>query len=154
MPDPRRDTSSAYAVLLAAYAALAGGLVAIVRRRTHGRVPSVKPTDVVLLGLATFKLSRLVSKDKVTTPVREPFVSETSPGEGSEVNSKPAGRGLRRVIGELLTCPFCISMWIATVLIAVFGLAPRAVRLATAGLSAVALADWSQYAYSRLRESS
>ena len=155
MPDVPGERKAGYAVLLVAYSGLAGMLTLLVRRRTRGRVPSVKPTDVMLLGLATFKLSRVVAKDKVMTPVREPFVEETEPGEGSEVNSKPARRGgLRSAVGELITCPFCISVWIATLLVALFSLAPRAVRLAASGLGAMVLADSGQYVYSRLRESS
>lgn len=149
--DPRARTSQ-YGVVLSAYGALAGTLALVVRHRTRGRVPRVKPTDVVLLGLATFKLSRLISKDKVLAPVREPFVDEATPGEGPELNSTPAKGGLRHVIGELVTCPFCISVWIATVLLAAFTMAPRAMRLAASGLGALVVADSSQYAYSRLRK--
>jgi Protein of unknown function (DUF1360) len=107
---------------------------------------------VVLLGLGTFKLSRLVTKEKVLQPVREPFVEHTSTGAGSEVESEPSGSGVRRAVGELLTCPFCISVWIATVLIAAFSIAPRAARLAAAGLAAVVVADTTQYAYSAFRD--
>jgi hypothetical protein len=107
--------------------------------------------DVLILGLATFRLSRLVSKDKVLQPLREPFVARTEPGEGAEVNSEPGGSGVRRAVAELLTCPFCISVWIATVLIAVFALAPRAVRLVASGLAAVVVADSAQYLHADLR---
>lgn len=149
--DPHARTAD-YGVVLSAYAVLAAMLAFVVRRRTRGRLPAVRPVDVVMLGLATFKLSRLVSKDKVLSPLREPFVEETEPGEGPEVNSTPARGGLRHVIGELVTCPFCISVWIATILMAVFTMAPRAVRLAASGLGALVVADSSQYMYSRLRK--
>jgi len=36
---------------------------------------------------------------------------ETAPGE---VEERAKGRGLRRAIGELLTCPFCLGTWIAS----------------------------------------
>jgi hypothetical protein len=146
------DTRSAsYGPLLAGYAA-ATGLLAYAARR-HGRtpVPRPEPSDVVLLGLGTFKLSRLLTKEKVLQPVREPFVEESRPGAGSEVNSRPAGTGVRRAIGELLTCPFCISVWIATGLISAFAIAPRAARLVAAGLATVVVADTAQYAYSSVQ---
>ena len=145
-------STAPYAVVLGAYGVLAGTLAVLVRRRAPGRLPKLSPADVVMLGLATFKLSRLVSKEKVLAPVREPFVAETSPGDGTELNSKPARGGLRHVVGELVTCPFCISVWIATVLTAVFTMAPRAVRLAASCLGAVVIADSSQYVYARLRQ--
>jgi hypothetical protein len=106
----------------------------------------------VLLGLSTFKLSRLITKEKVLQPVRRPFVGTTEQTEGSEVNSQPAGTGVQRAIGELLTCPFCISVWIATVLTAAFSIAPRAARLVSAGLAAAVVADSTQYAYASLRD--
>ena len=148
MPHGRR---ASYGPLLAAYAGLAGTSTLALRRRGR-RVAVPGPTDVVLLGLATFKLSRLVTKEKVMAPVREPFVEQVEPGAGNEVNSTPGGRGVRRAVGELLTCPFCISVWIATVLTVAFAVVPRAARLAASGLAAVVVADTSQYAYSGLRK--
>lgn len=148
MPSQRKTAS--YGPVLLAYAALAGMSAAGLRRRGR-RVAVPAPTDVVLLGLATFKLSRIVTKEKVLEPVREPFVESVSPGSGSEVNSRPAGTGVRRAVGELLTCPFCVSLWIATVLTVAFAVVPRAARLVASALAAVVIADTSQYAYSGLR---
>jgi hypothetical protein len=139
-----------YAPLLAVYA---GGLAvaAGVLRLTHRRLPDPSVTDVLLLGAATFKLSRLVTKDKVLQPVRRPFVARTEPGEGPEVNSEPAGTGIRRAVGELMTCPFCMSVWIASALTLGYAVAPRATRLVAAGLTEMAVADGAQYAYAQLR---
>jgi hypothetical protein len=147
---PQRSRAS-YGPLLVAYAGLAGGsTLGLRRRRRRVAVPGL--TDVVLLGLATFKLSRLVTKEKVMAPVREPFVEEVEPGTGSELNSTPGGQGVRRAVGELLTCPFCMSVWIATVLTVAFAVVPRAARLAASGLAAMVVADTSQYACSGLRK--
>ena len=107
---------------------------------------------MAFLGLATFRLSRLVTKDRVLRPLREPFVTEVEPGADAEVNSTPASSGLRGATGELLTCPFCVSVWIATALVVGFAAAPRATRLLAAGGSAVALADVAQHALQGTRE--
>jgi hypothetical protein len=144
--------SASYGPLLAGYTAMVTALAAAARRFGPPRAPRPEPIDVVLIGLGTFKLSRLVAKEKVLEPVRAPFVAEAVPGQGSEVNSKPDGSGVRRAVGELLTCPFCVSVWIATVFIAVFAIAPRAVRFVTSGLAAVVVADTSQYAYTGIRD--
>jgi hypothetical protein len=146
-----KDNAS-YAVVLGVYAAFTGGLSLAVRRWRRGSVHVPKLGDVALLGLATFRLSRLVSKEKVLAPVREPFVERTEPGQQGELNSEPAGTGVRRAFGELLTCPFCVAVWIATALTALFAAAPRIARLVAGGLSAVVVADWSQHAYAGLRE--
>lgn len=134
------------------YTTVAAALTYAVRRRAREPVPRPRPSDVALLGLATFKLSRVIAKDKVTQPLREPFVARTEPGEGLEVNSDPAGTGVRRGVGELITCPFCVSVWIATVLTAAFAVAPRAVRLVSSGLAATVVADSTQYAFAGLRK--
>lgn len=143
---PRRaDPSAGHITLLAAYTAVVGLGAATVGRRPF-TVPT--PTDVVLIGLATFKLSRLVTKEPVTQPLRAPFV-EGDPGPGDE--PAPAGGPLRRAVGELLTCPFCVSVWIASLGTLAYAAAPRASRLAASGLTSMAVADASQYALAGLR---
>jgi hypothetical protein len=135
-----------YLLVLAAASALV---------RSRGRhLPRPAPTDVVLFGLSVFRLSRLVTKDKVLQPLREPFVEESTPGADGEVNSQPTGTGLRRAVGELLTCPFCASIWLATGLATGFALVPRAARLVWATLASVALSDAAQHAYGALRQAS
>lgn len=144
--------SASYTPLLAAYVAVVATLVGVARRVRGPDLPQPTSSDVVLLGVATFKLSRLLTKEKVTQPLREPFVERTEPGDGSEVNCEPAGTGIRRSVGELLTCPFCISVWFATAFTAVFSMAPRVARLVAGGLTAAVVADVSQYAYAGARK--
>jgi len=67
------------------------------------------------------------------------------------MNSAPAGAGARRAVGELLTCPFCTSVWIATALTTTFALSPRIARLVAAALTSAVVSDISQYAYSAMR---
>jgi hypothetical protein len=148
---PMSSRSASYGPLLAIYAAMSAALAVGARQLGPTPVPRPELSDAVLIGLGTFKLSRLVAKEKVLHPVREPFVEDVESGHGSEINSEPAGTGVRRAIGELLTCPFCISVWIATIFVAAFAVVPRAVRLITSGLAAVVVADTSQHAYSGIR---
>jgi hypothetical protein len=141
-----------YGPLLVGYAAMAAALLVGARRLGPSPIPRPELSDAMLIGLGTFKLSRLVAKEKVLQPVRAPFVEHAEPGQGTEVNSEPGGTGLRRAVGELLTCPFCVSVWIGTIFVAGFAVAPRAVRLVTAGLAALVVADASQYAYTGIRD--
>src|SRR5207237_1415408 len=61
-----------YAALMGVYgAAVAVGVVAL--RRRNRRLPDVRPVDVLLVGVATHKLARRMSKDSVTSPLRAPF---------------------------------------------------------------------------------
>ncbi|CAL9373289.1 DUF1360 domain-containing protein [Streptomyces sp. enrichment culture] len=137
-----------YAALAAAFATGAGVFAATAWRRGLRLPDTVPPWDVALLGAATFKASRLLTKDKVTSFLRAPFTRREGEGEGSEVMDAPRGSGLRRAVGDLVSCPFCTSAWVAGGLVGTYAVAPRAGRLVCAGLSAVVVSDWLQYAWS------
>ena len=49
---------------------------------------SIAYGDLLLLGIATYKLSRLISSDRVTSPLRAPFVEYVEPAGASEVKEK------------------------------------------------------------------
>ena len=63
-----------------------------------------------------------------------------------------AASGLRHSIGELLTCPFCLDVWIATGFAIGLVFAPRATRLIAACLTAVAGSDFLQLAYATAQQ--
>ncbi|CAL9647287.1 hypothetical protein SUDANB105_06520 [Streptomyces sp. enrichment culture] len=142
-------------VPLAGYAGLMGGFAAgaaayAVVFRLLGRRPpeQVPPWDVALLGTATFKVARLLSRDKVTGVVRAPFTRREGEGEAAEVMDVPREGGTaRRAIGELVSCPFCMAAWVGAGLTGYYAWAPRAARLVCAGLSAITVADWLEYAW-------
>ncbi|MFE6423891.1 MULTISPECIES: DUF1360 domain-containing protein [Streptomyces] len=137
-----------YATLATTFVAGAG-VFALTAWRRGLRLPDTVPAwDVALLGTATFKASRLLTKDKVTSFLRAPFTRREREGEGSEVMDAPRGTGLRRAVGDLVSCPFCTSTWVAGGLVGTYAVAPRAARLVCAGLSAVVVSDWLQYAWS------
>ncbi|GAA3061973.1 DUF1360 domain-containing protein [Streptomyces glomeratus] len=135
--------------LLATVFASGVALFALAARRRGVRLPArVPPWDVALLGTATFKASRLLGKDKVTSFLRAPFTRRESETTANEVLDQPRGSGVRRAVGDLVSCPFCLSAWVAGALICCYASAPRATRLACAGLSAITMADMLQYAWS------
>ncbi|MFC7894280.1 DUF1360 domain-containing protein [Streptomyces sp. NPDC057381] len=137
-----------YAALTTTFAAGAGAFAVTAWRRGL-RLPDTVPAwDVAMLGAATFKVSRLLTKDKVTSFLRAPFTRREREGEASEVMDAPRGKGLRRAVGDLVSCPFCTSTWVAGGLVGTYAVAPRAARLVAAGLSAVVVSDWLQYAWS------
>src|SRR5918997_3599265 len=95
-PPRERPPFGAYAALTAAFnAAFAGALAAAARQ---GRLPErIEPGDVVLVGVATHKLSRLITKDRVMAFARAPFTEYQEPGGPGEVEERARGRnGLRR----------------------------------------------------------
>src|SRR5690606_16199477 len=91
-----------YALLLAGWTGLFGGLLVAGDRR--GILPErIATGDIVLTGIATHKLTRIVTRDWVTSPIRAPFVRYEASVGGGEVSEKARGRGLRRAVGDLLT---------------------------------------------------
>ncbi|MCG1020154.1 DUF1360 domain-containing protein [Sutcliffiella horikoshii] len=71
----------------------------------------------ILLGLASFRLTRLVVLDKITTIIRKPFVEEIEEeNENGEMEAYIIikGKGIRKWIGELLSCYWCTGVWVTT----------------------------------------
>jgi hypothetical protein len=134
-------------VLVGIYGASVTGAALFARKR--GLRDRFTPWDLVLLGVATHKLSRRISKDSVTSPLRVPFAEFKEAGGPGEVNEEPQGRGLKKAVGELITCPFCIGQWVATGLVFGMVFAPRATRLIAGVFASAAVADFLQLAYAR-----
>ena len=107
--------------------------------------------DVALGAVATHKLSRIISKEGVTTPLRAPFTEFDEAAGSSEHHDHARGHGVRHTIGELLTCPFCLGVWIGTAYVAGLVVAPRATRAWAAVFSVVAGSDLLQQTYQRVR---
>ena len=119
------------------------------RRRLPERV---RISDVALFGVATYKLSRLVAKEKVTSFLRAPFTEfQESSGHG-EVEEKPQGHGLRLAVGELLVCPDRLGLWVAGGFAAGMVLAPRSTRLVASVFATKAVSDFLQLAYKAAEE--
>lgn len=92
-----------YAVLMGLYgAAFAGFLLA---RRRSGRPLPERPAlaDIVLLGVATHKVSRLITKDWVTSPLRAPFTEYKGEAGAGELEEKARGEGMQKAVGQLFT---------------------------------------------------
>jgi hypothetical protein len=133
-----------------------GGSVALlagVGAVAGARLPeTVSPWDVTLLGVATYKVSRLVAKDTVTAPLRAPFTEFQGPQGEAEPAEQVRGRGLRHAVGELVSCPFCLAQWVATGFAAGLVFAPQATRVVAATFTAVAASDMLQNAYALLQQ--
>jgi hypothetical protein len=137
---------AAYTVLSGAFFAALGGAVAAAH--AQGReVDRPGVADVILHGLATQKVSRLIAKDKVTSFIRAPFTRYQEPSGQGELEEAPRGDGMRYAMGELLVCPYCVAQWVAGALAVGHVFAPRTTRLLSAMWAAQAIADGVQLAY-------
>jgi hypothetical protein len=138
-----------YAILMTVYAAIAGGFVGWFRRSGRKLPDTVRAGDLALVTVSTHKLSRVITKEKITAGVRAPFTEYQGPGGPAEVEEAAVGTGLRRAIGELLICPYCVSTWIATGFTAGLLVAPRATRQVASVLTALFGADVLNLGYAR-----
>lgn len=139
-----------YAMLLLTFSSGFGGL--LYRASKQHRLPKrIGLRDIALLGVATHKLTRLVTRDRVTAAVRFPFTEfERTTGAG-EVEERPRGRGLRQAVGTLLTCPFCAGPWIAAALTIALLERPRETRATSSVMAMVTVSDFMNQLYAYVR---
>jgi len=140
-----------YAGVMAVYAVgVSAAALAMWRAK---RLPSgFRTGDLALVTLATHKLSRTISRDSVTSPLRAPFARfEGSAGPG-EVKEEVSARGVGKSIGELMTCPFCMDQWVATGLVTGLAVAPRLTRYVASIFAVRAGADLIQFGYAAAQQ--
>ena len=66
--------------------------------------------SLTLLALATLRMARMVSNDKIFW-YRYSFTQEFVDNSGSY--TMPSGVGVKGAIGELILCPICTGTWVA-----------------------------------------
>jgi Protein of unknown function (DUF1360) len=145
-PDEHRPLLP-YAALTGVFGGGLGGSLLVLHARGH-ELPE-RPTlyDIALTGVATHKLSRLLSKDRVTSFLRAPFTRYQEPGPPGEVEEAARGTGIQLAIGELLVCPHCLAQWVAAgFAVGIVG-APRTTRLVASIFAVKTLSDFLQVAY-------
>lgn len=150
-PDQYRPLGG-YLTLLALFTGLWSSFGVWFRRSKHSLPEQLPARDLALLTVATYKTSRVIAKDRVTSAIRAPFTEFQGDAGPGEVDEAATGRGLRLAIGELLVCPYCLGPWIAAPLTAGFLVFPRATRWVTSVLTAVAGADLLHIAYKKAED--
>lgn len=83
--------------------------------------------DVILASLATFRFTILLSQedgpgDVIATFRRKIGIEKTLQGDELVTSSDT-------ILGELFLCPYCLSGWIALILIGLLNLFPRLARV-------------------------
>jgi Protein of unknown function (DUF1360) len=145
-PPPHRRQLGGYWALIGLYNGLiALALLAAKRSGRLGTRPRID--DLLLIGLATQRVSRMITKDRVTAALRAPFTAYQHEGGPGEVEERPRGSGARRALGELLVCPFCVAQWVAGAFACGLLFAPRVTRFVAGLFSVVAIADTLQLLY-------
>jgi hypothetical protein len=140
---------------LAGYAAISGAFAAALAAALLSGRPlpeRIDARDLLLAGVATHKVSRLIAKDKVTSFLRAPFTRFQEPAGHGELEEAARGCGLRFATGELLVCPYCLAQWVAGAFTVGYVHAPRVTRLLATMWAMHAIADALQLAYAAAEE--
>ena len=150
-PPDERPPLGSFAALTALFNA--GFAAALAGAGRRGRLPDrVGAGDVVLIGTASHKLSRLISKDKVTAFARAPFTEYEGQAGPGELSESVRGSGLRRAVGELIACPYCLGLWVAAGMHVGLLWAPRTTRVVASTMTALTISDFLQIAYKAAEE--
>lgn len=151
-PPDRRPPLAAYAVTMTTFNALFAAALLLAKRTGRPLPERVGTADVLTLGIAGHKLSRLISKDKVTSPLRAPFTEFEGEAGPSEFSEASRGTGARRAIGELLVCPYCLGLWVVAAFSLGLLFAPRLTRFIASVMAALTISDFLQIAYKAAEE--
>ena len=105
---------------------------------TEARIAWVDLTmvDYLIMLLASWRLTRLFVYDTLTRFIREQFLDVVKVGRGYKLEQPKAGP--RRLLSELFSCPWCMSVWTSAFVVFIYMLTAYAVfPFALLGLSAV-----------------
>ena len=135
-----QDPPKKHATYLTLMGVFAGLFVAITGRGgSKGKKLEPGPMDLVLLGLSTYRASRIIAYDQVTEPPRAPLAD--SSGEGT----MPKGSGVQAALGELVSCSTCTGTWVAAILVYGLRVTPDPTRAFLAVRSASGIAEILDY---------
>jgi hypothetical protein len=102
---------------------------------------TLKPFDLLLLGLSSFRMGRMIAFEGVAAPIREPFTETREDASGVGQTVVASGHGVRHVVGELVSCPICAGTWVAAGLVYGLHLMPAPTRLLLAIMSTTGVAE-------------
>lgn len=144
---------ASYAMMMLVFAGSFGSM--LIRAGRRGKLPKrIGARDIALLGIATHRLTRILTRERVTVALRFPFTEYEGTAGAGEVREHARGRGLRRAVGSLLTCQFCAGLWTAAALTAALVARPRETRVIASVLTIVTISDFLHQGYAKARSAS
>lgn len=146
-PPEKQPPFGPYLAFMSVFTSLVGAALAIARRQGRELPAKVDAGQLLLVGTASHKVSRLIAKEKVTSPLRAPFTELEARGGPAELEESSRGTGLRRAIGELLICPFCLDLWVVAAFSVGLIFSPRITRFVASMFAALTISDFFQIAY-------
>src|ERR687885_2571998 len=113
--DDAQQTRATKLTLISIFVGILGTFAGrLVRREDRLHLRSF---DLLMLGLSTFRMGRMIAFEGVAAPLREPFTETTPDSSGAGQTVVARGRGVRHVLGELVSCPICAGTWVAAGLV-------------------------------------
>jgi hypothetical protein len=117
-------------------------------KRQEWHTMEISWIHLVILILASFRLTHLIVYDKITEFIRNPFIEVTSENdENGETRQavRVKGEGFQHWLGTLLTCYWCTGVWSSLAVVIVYLyvpiLFPVLLILAIAGAAAI-IENW------------
>lgn len=139
----------AYATLVGVFSVIFGVFLLLTRLTGRELPERVKLADLVLLGVAAHKSSYILSNASVTSFLRAPVTELQEVKSPTNLDEKPRGSGLQKALGSLITCHFCLGMWMAAFFSYGLVLFPRAARFVASIFSILAISDFTHQTYKR-----
>ncbi len=141
---------SSYGFLTGIYLLLFSFVIWYVNTNGIRLITQMSVVDLLSISIASYKLAWLLSRDFVTSFIRAPFVKyEQTLGAGS-VTESARGEGLQLAIGQLLTCPWCLTQWTAVFFMYGLIFIPDITRFTAIVLVIVAIGEILHLGYERL----
>lgn len=97
------------------------------------------PILLILDALAVFRLTHLIINDSITAPVRDRLIGRAY-GRSRDIQGHLPPIAARPRMAEFLTCPWCVSPWIAAGVVLLQALAPAVCLIVCAVLAFSAVA--------------
>ena len=139
----------AYATLVGVFSSIFA-LFLLLTRLTGRPLPErIGLADLALLGTASHKLSYIITNASVTSFIRAPVTELQEVKSPTNLDEKPRGSGLQKALGSLLTCQFCLGMWVTAFLSYGLVLLPRTTRFVAGMFSILTVSDFLHQAYKR-----
>lgn len=139
----------AYATLVGVFGTIFAVFLLLVRLTGRTLPERIKLADLALLGVAAHKLSYIVSNASVMSFVRAPVTELQEVKSPTNLDEEPRGEGLQKALGNLLTCHFCLGMWVAAFFSYGLVLFPRATRFVAGMFSVLTVSDFLHQTYKR-----
>lgn len=139
----------AYATLVGVFGGIFFLFLLLARLMGRELPERVKLADLALLGVSSHKLSYILSNASVTSFLRAPVTELQEVKSPTNLDEEPRGEGLQRALGDLLTCHFCLGMWVSAFLSYGLVLFPRATRFVASIFSVLAVSDFTHQTYKR-----